>query len=57
MALVTLYKDEFLFIDMLNYLDQIGFQLFSIESGFSDLRTGQLLQVDGIFVNKKYSNL
>jgi FkbM family methyltransferase len=57
MALITLYKDEYLFKEMLNYLDQIGFQLFYNENGFSNLRTGQLLQVDAIFVNKKYANL
>lgn len=57
MALVTLYKEEFLFKEMLNYLDQVGFQLFSIETGFSDFKSGQLLQVDGIFVNKRYVNI
>ena len=57
MALVTLYENESIFTDMLLYLDELGFQLFSLETGFSDLKTGQLLLVDGIFVNKKYLHI
>ena len=52
MALVQLYENEILFIDMINYLDNKGFQLFSLEPGFSDPTTGRLLEVDGIFVKK-----
>lgn len=52
MSIVPLYENEMLFIEMINYLDNKGFQLFSLENGFSDPTTGQLLQVDGIFVNK-----
>ena len=52
MSIVPLYENEMLFIEMINYLDNKGFQLFSLENGFSDPTTGRLLQVDGIFVNK-----
>ena len=52
MSIVPLYENEMLFIEMINYLDNKGFQLFSLENVFSDPTTGQLLQVDGIFVNK-----
>jgi hypothetical protein len=45
-----------LFIDMINYLEDKGFQLFSLENGFSDLTTGRLLQVDGIFVKNSFAN-
>lgn len=50
MSIVPLYENEMLYIEMINYLDKRGFQLFSLENGFSDRTTGQLLQVDGIFV-------
>jgi FkbM family methyltransferase len=53
MSIVPLYESEMLFVDMINYLDNKGFQLFSLENGYSHPITDQLLQVDGIFVNKK----
>jgi FkbM family methyltransferase len=56
MSIVQLYENEMLFIDMINYLEDKGFQLFSLENGFSDLTTGRLLQVDGIFVKNSFSN-
>jgi len=43
-----------LFVEMINYLDNKGFQLFSLENGFSDSTTGQLLQVDGIFTQNNF---
>ncbi|WP_169315739.1 FkbM family methyltransferase [Haliscomenobacter hydrossis] len=53
MSILPLYENEMLYMDMINYLDKQGFQLFSLENGFSDENTGQLLQVDGIFVQKR----
>lgn len=52
MSIVPLYENEILYIDMINYMENNGFQLFSLESGHYNRNTGQLLQVDGIFVNK-----
>lgn len=51
MSIVQLYENEILFIEMIEYLKKLGFMLFSLENGFSNPATGQLLQVDGIFVN------
>lgn len=50
MSLVPLYENEILFVEMIEFLKTKGFMLFSIENGFSNANTGQLLQVDGIFV-------
>jgi FkbM family methyltransferase len=55
MSIVPLYENEMLFIDMINYLDKKGFQLFSFENGFSDRTSGRVLQVDGIFVKKTFA--
>ena len=55
MSVVPLYENEILFIEMINFLDSKGFELFSLENGFSDEKTGKLLQLDGIFINKKIS--
>ena len=53
MSIVPLYENEMLFIEMINHIDKKGFHLVSLENGFSDNTTGQLLQVDGIFVKKE----
>jgi len=49
MSLVPLYDGELLFNEMYNLLYDKGYRLISIEPGFSDKETEQLLQVDGIF--------
>lgn len=52
MSIVQLYESELLMTEMINYLDARGYQLFSLENGFGDSDSGQLLQVDGIFVRR-----
>jgi len=52
MSIVPLYKNEMLFLEMIKYIEEKGFQLYSLENGHYNRNTGQLLQVDGIFVNK-----
>lgn len=52
MSILPLYENEMLFNDMISYLYQKGFQLFSLENGYCHSTTGQLLQVDGIFEQK-----
>lgn len=54
MSIIPLYQDEMIFTEMISYLDSLNYQLFSLENGFTDLRSGRLLQVDGVFVNRKY---
>jgi len=56
MSIVPLYENETLFVEMIQYLDNNGFILYSLENGFSNPTTGQLLQVDGIFVNKAFAD-
>jgi FkbM family methyltransferase len=51
-SMIELYKEEDLFIDMINFLDSKGFKTISIESGFFDHKTGYLLQSDLIFIKK-----
>lgn len=52
MSLVPLYDHEPNFLEMIKLLDNKGFQLFMLEQGHCDPYTHQLLQVDGIFVQK-----
>jgi len=52
MSIIPLYENEMLFRAMIDYLEQRGFKLFSLENGFANPKTGQLLQVDGVFVRQ-----
>lgn len=49
LSLVHLYEGQALLHQMVSKLMDEGFTLMSIEPGFWDRRTGQLLQADGIF--------
>ena len=49
MSLVPLYEGELLCFDMIEYMENMGFKLYSLESGFFDQESGRLLQIDGIF--------
>lgn len=49
MSLVRLYEGGLLFSEMCIFMNEKGYSLVSIETGFSDPVSGQLLQVDGIF--------
>jgi len=56
MSLIPLYENEIIFIDMLKYINNQGFYLFSLENGFTHPTTNQLLQVDGLFVKEELIN-
>ena len=49
MSLKPLYKGSILYLDMIEYMKKNNFELISLENGFSDYKTGELLQMDGIF--------
>ena len=49
MSLVPLYEGGLLLDEMCTLMREKGYSLISIEAGFSDPDSGQLLQVDGIF--------
>ncbi|WP_086757812.1 FkbM family methyltransferase [Nostoc sp. 106C] len=49
MSFVPLYKGEILFDEMLIKMKNLGFKLYNIYPGFTDYRTGRMLQAIGIF--------
>src|SRR6185295_19444385 len=49
LSFVPLYRDQILFLEMVYLLKQGGFRLMSLEPVFRDDKTGELLQVDGVF--------
>lgn len=48
LSLVELYEGQMLYREGIEYLEQRGFRLYSIENGFYNKHTGQLLAMDGI---------
>lgn len=49
LSLIPLYAGETLLAPMVLHMEALGFVLMSIEPGFCDTRTGQLLQADCAF--------
>lgn len=50
MSFVPLYENQMLFDEMHDYLVRKGFTRISIQPVFMDFSTGQILQVDGIYM-------
>jgi FkbM family methyltransferase len=49
LSLVPLYEGSSQYMEMIDYINSLGFSLYSIENGFYDSKSGRLLQIDGIF--------
>ena len=52
LSCVSLYNGEKLFDEMKAFVESKGFYLSFLESGFTDPKTGRLLQVDAIFLKE-----
>jgi len=50
MSLRPLYKNSVIYKDIIYFLEKNGYKLVSIENGFFNSLTGELLQFDGIFI-------
>jgi FkbM family methyltransferase len=53
MSLVPLYDGQMLMRGLLDFMTRNDFTLMSIEPGFTDPKTGQLLQIDGVFFRER----
>ncbi len=51
-SLVPLYQGETLFRDMLDRLDDLGYELYALSPSFTDMTSGRTLQCDGVFFRK-----
>lgn len=49
MSLIPLYHGQRLYLDVIGYLTSLGFELWNVIPGFTDPRTGRMLQMDGVF--------
>ena len=52
LSYVSLYHEEKLFDEMKEAIESRGFYLSSVESGFADVKTGRLLQIETIFLRE-----
>ncbi|MDJ1180587.1 FkbM family methyltransferase [Roseofilum sp. BLCC_M91] len=52
LSLVPLYEGQILLRETLDKLEEMGYELHQISPDFTDLKTGRMLQVDGIFIKK-----
>jgi len=52
MSIIPLYEGQVLFKELLAWLDEAGFEMWSIIPGFMNPETGRMLQFDGIFYKK-----
>lgn len=52
LSMEGLYEGGTLYLEMIQFLKNKGFDLYSLENGFYDPKTGQLLQADGIFYRR-----
>ncbi|MFT7592000.1 MAG: FkbM family methyltransferase [bacterium] len=53
LSLQPMYENETPYLEMIEYLNNLGFTLVSLEPGFSNPKTGELHQFDGFFVRSK----
>jgi len=53
LSLTQLYDGQVLYLDMLRWLSDRGFELWNVMPGFVDQASGRLLQFDGIFFRSK----
>ena len=53
LSLRPLYEGQATFLPMMEHLGELGFDAVAFEPGFADMRTGEYLQVDGIFRNRR----
>ncbi|MGE0114272.1 MAG: FkbM family methyltransferase [Steroidobacteraceae bacterium] len=56
LSLQKLYRDQMLWLDLINYMAEKGFSVWSIQPEFCDPRTGQMLQVNGLFYRTTVSH-
>jgi FkbM family methyltransferase len=56
LSLVPLYEQAPTFLEMIAFMESMGFELFGIVPEFRDKQSGRMLQVDGFFVRANLSS-
>ena len=50
LSFVPMYESAPTYLELISYLGSLGFRLAGLEEGHDDVRTGEMLQADGIFI-------
>lgn len=53
LSLTPLYQGQHLWLETIERLGNLGFKLWAIQSGFTNISTGRTLQIDAIFFKDK----
>ena len=56
-SLVELYKGQKLWLDMIETFKSINYEIVYVEKGFENNKNLRTLQLDIVFVNKKFLHL
>ena len=56
LSLTPIYADQPHLDEMIAFLREKGFILWQIQRGICNLKTGQELEADGIFIHRRYAN-
>jgi FkbM family methyltransferase len=52
LSMVHLYDGQHLWMECIDRLENLGFKLWSLQPAFTDHKTGQTLQFDGLFIRQ-----
>lgn len=52
LSLMPLYRGQALYLEVIEWLDRAGYGIASLEGGYADPRSGELLQLDAVFVRR-----
>ena len=52
LSLIPLYQNQHLYLETIEHLNTLGYELYSVVPGLADSKTGRLLQMDGIFFRR-----
>jgi len=55
LSFVPVYENGPLYVDVINFMKEQGFELFTLLPAFVDGKTGRMLQADGIFVRTNFN--
>jgi FkbM family methyltransferase len=55
LSLVQLYEGAPDYLDVIRIMNEKGFDVFTLIPGFRNPETGQMLQADGVFINRNFS--
>ncbi len=56
LSLISLYQGQMIYTELIDLLTQLGFFLWNVIPGFTNIHTGRMLQMDGMFFSNECGN-